>query len=68
MYRVNLSEEAFSGSYVSGVFVIDGDFGFNVNLRYSIVFGNGLGWFYISEYSGLVIIGVVGGLDREFVF
>ncbi|XP_012862492.1 protocadherin Fat 4 [Echinops telfairi] len=63
--RVNLSEEAPPGSYVSGVSATDGDSGLNANLRYSIVSGNGLGWFHISEHSGLVTTGAAGGLDRE---
>uniref|UniRef100_A0A8B9X0V6 Protocadherin Fat 4 n=1 Tax=Bos mutus grunniens TaxID=30521 RepID=A0A8B9X0V6_BOSMU len=65
VYRVNLSEEAPPGSYVSGVSATDGDSGLNANLRYSIVSGNGLGWFHISEHSGLVTTGLAGGLDRE---
>ncbi|XP_024906692.1 protocadherin Fat 4 [Pteropus alecto] len=65
VYRVNLSEEAPPGSYVSGVSATDGDSGLNANLRYSIVSGNGLGWFHISEHSGLVTTGAAGGLDRE---
>ncbi|XP_025729766.2 protocadherin Fat 4 [Callorhinus ursinus] len=65
VYRVNLSEEAPPGSYVSGVSATDGDSGLNANLRYSIVSGNRLGWFHISEHSGLVTTGVAGGLDRE---
>uniref|UniRef100_A0A8C9BCN7 Protocadherin Fat 4 n=1 Tax=Phocoena sinus TaxID=42100 RepID=A0A8C9BCN7_PHOSS len=65
VYRVNLSEEAPPGSYVSGVSATDGDSGLNANLRYSIVSGNGLGWFHISEHSGLVTTGFAGGLDRE---
>ncbi|XP_036985754.2 protocadherin Fat 4 isoform X1 [Artibeus jamaicensis] len=65
VYRVNLSEEAPPGSYVSGVSATDGDSGLNANLRYSIVSGNGLGWFRISEHSGLVTTGAAGGLDRE---
>ncbi|KAM7143149.1 protocadherin Fat 4 [Molossus nigricans] len=65
VYRVNLSEDAPPGSYVSGVSATDGDSGLNANLRYSIVSGNGLGWFHISEHSGLVTTGAAGGLDRE---
>uniref|UniRef100_A0A8C5P425 FAT atypical cadherin 4 n=1 Tax=Jaculus jaculus TaxID=51337 RepID=A0A8C5P425_JACJA len=65
VYRVNLSEEAPPGSYVSGLSATDGDSGLNANLRYSIVSGNGLGWFRISEHSGLVTTGPAGGLDRE---
>ncbi|XP_021794476.2 protocadherin Fat 4 isoform X3 [Papio anubis] len=65
VYRVNLSEEAPPGSYVSGISATDGDSGLNANLRYSIVSGNGLGWFHISEHSGLVTTGAAGGLDRE---
>ncbi|KFO35535.1 protocadherin Fat 4 [Fukomys damarensis] len=65
VYRVNLSEEAPPGSYVSGVSATDGDSGLNANLRYSIISGNGLGWFRISEHSGLVTTGAAGGLDRE---
>uniref|UniRef100_A0A8C2V2H2 Protocadherin Fat 4 n=1 Tax=Chinchilla lanigera TaxID=34839 RepID=A0A8C2V2H2_CHILA len=65
VYRVNLSEEAPPGSYVSGVSATDGDSGLNANLRYSIISGNGLGWFCISEHSGLVTTGAAGGLDRE---
>ncbi|XP_042548928.1 protocadherin Fat 4, partial [Dipodomys spectabilis] len=65
VYRVNLSEEAPPGSYVSGVSATDGDSGLNANLRYSIVSGNELGWFRISEHSGLVTTAASGGLDRE---
>nr|KAF6346486.1 FAT atypical cadherin 4 [Pipistrellus kuhlii] len=65
VYRVNLSEEAPPGSYVSGVSATDGDSGLNANLRYSIVSGNELGWFHISDHSGLVTTGAAGGLDRE---
>ncbi|XP_048189325.1 protocadherin Fat 4 [Perognathus longimembris pacificus] len=65
LYRVNLSEEAPPGSYVSGVSATDGDSGLNANLRYSIVSGNELGWFRISEHSGLVTTAASGGLDRE---
>ncbi|CAM4658808.1 unnamed protein product [Lepidochelys kempii] len=80
VYRVNISEEVPPGSYVKGLSATDRDSGLNANLRYSIVSGNELGWFCISEHSGLVTttgiagsgtsgpgIGVAssGGLDRE---
>lgn len=65
VYRVNLSEEAPPGSYVSGVSATDGDSGLNAHLRYSIVSGNDLGWFHISEHSGLVTTGAAARLDRE---
>ncbi|XP_072481071.1 protocadherin Fat 4 isoform X1 [Notamacropus eugenii] len=65
VYRVNLSEEAPPGSYVSGVSATDGDSGLNANLRYSIISGNELDWFHISDHSGLVTTAAAGGLDRE---
>ncbi|XP_055990500.1 protocadherin Fat 4 [Sorex fumeus] len=65
VYRVDLSEEAPPGSYVSGVSATDGDSGLNAHLRYSIVSGNELGWFHISEHSGLVTTGLAARLDRE---
>uniref|UniRef100_A0A8C3SRV4 FAT atypical cadherin 4 n=1 Tax=Chelydra serpentina TaxID=8475 RepID=A0A8C3SRV4_CHESE len=80
VYRVNISEEVPPGSYVKGLSATDCDSGLNANLKYSIVSGNELGWFCISEHSGLVTttgiagsgtsvpgIGMAssGGLDRE---
>ncbi|XP_075785982.1 protocadherin Fat 4 [Pelodiscus sinensis] len=77
VYRVNISEEVPPGSYVKGLSATDRDSGLNANLKYSIVSGNELGWFCISEHSGLVTttgnagsgnsIGMAssGGLDRE---
>uniref|UniRef100_A0A8C3SVN3 FAT atypical cadherin 4 n=1 Tax=Chelydra serpentina TaxID=8475 RepID=A0A8C3SVN3_CHESE len=54
VYRVNISEEVPPGSYVKGLSATDCDSGLNANLKYSIVSGNELGWFCISEHSGLV--------------
>uniref|UniRef100_A0A8B9M7K5 Cadherin domain-containing protein n=1 Tax=Accipiter nisus TaxID=211598 RepID=A0A8B9M7K5_9AVES len=54
VYRVNISEEVPLGSYVRGLSATDRDSGLNANLKYSIVSGNELGWFHISD-----------GLDRE---
>lgn len=54
VYQVNISEEVPPGSYVQGLSATDSDSGLNANLRYSIVSGNELGWFCISEHSGLV--------------
>ncbi|KAI1888234.1 hypothetical protein AGOR_G00182930 [Albula goreensis] len=51
------------GSYIKGVSATDGDSGQNANLRYSLVSGNSLGWFAISENSGLVTSAAL--LDRE---
>ncbi|XP_019377369.1 PREDICTED: protocadherin Fat 4, partial [Gavialis gangeticus] len=79
VYQVNISEEVPLGSYVRGLSATDRDSGLNANLKYSIVSGNELGWFRISEHSGLVTtagtdIGITGpgngilasgGLDRE---
>ncbi|XP_014378445.1 protocadherin Fat 4 [Alligator sinensis] len=79
VYQVNISEEVPLGSYVRGLSATDRDSGLNANLKYSIVSGNELGWFRISEHSGLVTTagtdtGVTGpgngilasgGLDRE---
>lgn len=79
VYRVNISEEVPLGSYVRGLTATDRDSGLNANLRYSIVSGNELGWFHISEHSGLVTTAgpeggtaghaggasVTSGLDRE---
>uniref|UniRef100_A0A8B9RRG5 Cadherin domain-containing protein n=1 Tax=Accipiter nisus TaxID=211598 RepID=A0A8B9RRG5_9AVES len=79
VYRVNISEEVPLGSYVRGLSATDRDSGLNANLKYSIVSGNELGWFHISEHSGLVTTagpegGTAGhaagtsissGLDRE---
>uniref|UniRef100_A0A8D0FG95 Protocadherin Fat 4 n=1 Tax=Strix occidentalis caurina TaxID=311401 RepID=A0A8D0FG95_STROC len=79
VYRVNISEEVPLGSYVRGLSATDRDSGLNANLKYSIVSGNELGWFRISEHSGLVTTagpegGTAGhaagtsissGLDRE---
>ncbi|TRY81380.1 hypothetical protein DNTS_000631 [Danionella cerebrum] len=53
-YRVDISEDIPIGSYIRGVSATDGDSGQNANLRYSLVSGNSLGWFAISENSGLV--------------
>ncbi|XP_039607150.1 protocadherin Fat 4 isoform X1 [Polypterus senegalus] len=63
IYRVNISEDLPKGSYIKGVSATDGDSGQNANLRYSIVSGNILGWFAISENSGLVTSAAL--LDRE---
>ncbi|XP_042668130.1 protocadherin Fat 4 [Centrocercus urophasianus] len=79
VYRVNISEEVPLGSYVRGLSATDCDSGLNANLKYSIVSGNELGWFHISEHSGLVTtagpgggtaghaggVSVTSGLDRE---
>ncbi|XP_073778503.1 protocadherin Fat 4 isoform X2 [Danio rerio] len=54
VYRVDISEDIPKGSYIKGVSATDGDSGQNANLRYSLVSGNSLGWFAISENSGLV--------------
>ncbi|XP_028600415.2 protocadherin Fat 4 [Podarcis muralis] len=54
VYQVNISEEVPPGSYVQGLSATDRDSGLNANLKYSIVSGNELGWFCISEHSGLV--------------
>ncbi|XP_036445151.1 protocadherin Fat 4 [Colossoma macropomum] len=63
VYRVDISEDVPKGSYVKGVSATDGDSGQNANLRYSLVSGNSLGWFAISENSGLVTS--AAALDRE---
>ncbi|XP_006629223.2 protocadherin Fat 4 [Lepisosteus oculatus] len=63
LYRVDISEDIPKGSYIKGVSATDGDSGQNANLRYSIVSGNSLGWFAISENSGLVTSSAL--LDRE---
>lgn len=62
-YRVEVSEDVPAGSYIKGVSATDGDSGQNANLRYSLVSGNALGWFSISENSGLVTS--AAPLDRE---
>lgn len=62
-YRVDISEDIPKGSYIKGVSATDGDSGQNANLRYSLVSGNALGWFAISENSGLVTSAAL--LDRE---
>ncbi|XP_061109179.1 protocadherin Fat 4 isoform X2 [Conger conger] len=62
-YRVDISEDVPKGSYIKGVSATDGDSGQNANLRYSLVSGNSLGWFSISENSGLVTSAAL--LDRE---
>ncbi|XP_062839712.1 protocadherin Fat 4 [Anolis carolinensis] len=54
VYQVNISEEVPPGSYVEGLSATDRDSGLNANLKYNIVSGNDLGWFCISEHSGLV--------------
>ncbi|XP_037118459.1 protocadherin Fat 4 [Syngnathus acus] len=63
LYRVDISEDIPKGSYIKGVSATDGDSGQNANLRYSLVSGNALGWFSISENSGLVTSSAL--LDRE---
>ncbi|KAL0974270.1 hypothetical protein UPYG_G00218000 [Umbra pygmaea] len=63
LYRVDISEDIAKGSYIKGVSATDGDSGQNANLRYSLVSGNSLGWFAISENSGLVTSAAL--LDRE---
>uniref|UniRef100_A0A3B4TVX1 Protocadherin Fat 4 n=1 Tax=Seriola dumerili TaxID=41447 RepID=A0A3B4TVX1_SERDU len=63
LYRVDISEDIPKGSYIKGVSATDGDSGQNANLRYSLVSGNALGWFSISENSGLVTSAAL--LDRE---
>uniref|UniRef100_A0A8C9R1A2 Protocadherin Fat 4 n=1 Tax=Scleropages formosus TaxID=113540 RepID=A0A8C9R1A2_SCLFO len=63
LYRVDISEDLPKGSYIKGVSATDGDSGQNANLRYSLVSGNSLGWFTISENSGLVTSAAL--LDRE---
>lgn len=63
VYRVDISEDVPKGSYIKGVSATDGDSGQNANLRYSLVSGNSLGWFAISENSGLVTSAAI--LDRE---
>uniref|UniRef100_A0A3B4CZQ3 Protocadherin Fat 4 n=1 Tax=Pygocentrus nattereri TaxID=42514 RepID=A0A3B4CZQ3_PYGNA len=63
VYRVDISEDVPKGSYIKGVSATDGDSGQNANLRYSLVSGNSLGWFAISENSGLVTS--AAALDRE---
>lgn len=63
VYRVDISEDVPKGSYIKGVSATDGDSGQNANLRYSLVSGNALGWFSISENSGLVTS--AAPLDRE---
>lgn len=63
VYRVDISEDIPKGSYIKGVSATDGDSGQNANLRYSLVSGNSLGWFTISENSGLVTS--AAALDRE---
>uniref|UniRef100_A0A8C5M2M9 Cadherin domain-containing protein n=1 Tax=Leptobrachium leishanense TaxID=445787 RepID=A0A8C5M2M9_9ANUR len=61
--KVEISEDLPPGSYIFGISATDGDTGLNANLRYSIVSGNSLGWFSISENSGLVTSSAA--LDRE---
>ncbi|XP_068136139.1 protocadherin Fat 4 [Hyperolius riggenbachi] len=61
--KVEITEDLPPGSYICGVSATDGDTGLNANLRYSIVSGNKLGWFSISENSGLVTS--TSALDRE---
>ncbi|RVE67603.1 hypothetical protein OJAV_G00104590 [Oryzias javanicus] len=63
LYRVDISEDTPKGSYIKGVSATDGDSGQNANLRYSLVSGNSLGWFSISDNSGLVTSAAL--LDRE---
>ncbi|RXM28742.1 Protocadherin Fat 4 [Acipenser ruthenus] len=63
LYKVDISEDVPKGSYVKGVSATDGDSGQNANLHYTIVSGNSLGWFAVSENSGLVTS--AGSLDRE---
>uniref|UniRef100_A0A3B3TF36 Protocadherin Fat 4 n=1 Tax=Paramormyrops kingsleyae TaxID=1676925 RepID=A0A3B3TF36_9TELE len=63
VYRVNISEDVPRRSFIEGVSATDGDSGQNANLCYSLVSGNSLGWFAISENSGLVTTAAL--LDRE---
>ncbi|XP_067849588.1 protocadherin Fat 4 [Heptranchias perlo] len=62
-YRVDIGEDVPVGSYIRGISATDGDSGLNAKLRYSTVSGNRLGWFNISEGSGLITSAAV--LDRE---
>nr|XP_033814381.1 LOW QUALITY PROTEIN: protocadherin Fat 4-like [Geotrypetes seraphini] len=63
VYRAQVREDLPVGSYVHGLAATDGDSGPNAHLRYAIVAGNELGWFTISERTGLVTSCVL--LDRE---
>uniref|UniRef100_A0A8C3SY76 FAT atypical cadherin 4 n=1 Tax=Chelydra serpentina TaxID=8475 RepID=A0A8C3SY76_CHESE len=67
VYRVNISEEVPPGSYVKGLSATDCDSGLNANLKYSIVSGNELGWFCISEHSGLVTTTGIAGSGTSLV-
>ncbi|XP_043530022.1 protocadherin Fat 4 isoform X1 [Chiloscyllium plagiosum] len=62
-YRVEVAEDVPVGSYIGGISATDGDSGLNARLRYSLVSGNRLGWFQLSEDSGLVTS--ASRLDRE---
>ncbi|XP_067898848.1 protocadherin Fat 4 [Heterodontus francisci] len=65
LYRVHIGEDVPVGSYITGISATDGDSGLNAKLRYSVVSGNRLGWFNISEGSGLITS--AAPLDRETV-
>ncbi|XP_078395822.1 protocadherin Fat 4 isoform X1 [Cetorhinus maximus] len=65
LYRVAVGEDVPVGSYIRGISATDGDSGLNAKLRYSVVSGNRLGWFNISEESGLITS--AAPLDRETV-
>ncbi|XP_072112240.1 protocadherin Fat 4 [Mobula birostris] len=62
-YQVHVAEDVPLGSYIGGLRATDGDSGLNAQLRYSVVSGNRLGWFNISEESGLITS--AAALDRE---
>ncbi|XP_030047622.1 protocadherin Fat 4 [Microcaecilia unicolor] len=63
VYRAEVQEDLPLGSYVRGLIATDGDSGPNAHLRYAIIAGNELGWFTISERTGLVTSCAL--LDRE---
>ncbi|XP_069781342.1 protocadherin Fat 4 isoform X2 [Narcine bancroftii] len=63
LYQVHVAEDVPLGSYIGGLRATDGDSGLNAQLRYSVVSGNRLGWFNISEESGLITS--AAALDRE---
>ncbi|XP_038648330.1 protocadherin Fat 4 isoform X2 [Scyliorhinus canicula] len=65
LYRVWVAEDVPVGSYIGGLSATDGDSGLNARLRYAVVSGNRLGWFRVSEESGLVTS--AARLDRESV-
>ncbi|XP_059821083.1 protocadherin Fat 4 [Hypanus sabinus] len=62
-YQVHVAEDVPLGSYIGGLRATDGDSGLNAQLRYSVVSGNRLGWFNVSEESGLITS--AAALDRE---